>query len=398
MENSSGNAESWEEFGKWYYELGKDTRELPEAAKVEIDKLVEGLEDEREIVSVLYDYLQDKTRYVSIQLGIGGWKPFPAEFVFENSYGDCKALTNYMQAALEYVGIKADAVLLRTGNNAPGLAEDFPSNQFNHVVIRVTLEDGEEIWLECTSKYLPADHLGAGDDGKKVLLVTENGGEVIQTPSKDERQNREHRISNFTIFEDGSTQVEARVYSHGALQDYALHAVMPVSEKERQDWINDKLPGDNVELTNYDLSGLDRIEDAFYEYEAKLNDFVRQSDKRIYVPINKSNQIRFYLPDEDKREYPVLFPYLFSESDSVYFDNPEGFEIEALPGNVEFSQDFGSYKAELKTDDDNNIYYKRYFALTQKEISPEDYPKLKEFFDEVRAADARQLVLVRKPS
>ena len=310
METSVGDASSWKDFGKWYYELGKDTRELPAGAKAEVDALISGVDSEKEKVRILFDYLQAKSRYVSIQLGIGGWKPFSAEYVYDNSYGDCKALTNYMQAVLDYVGIKAEGVLIYRGINQGIMNVDFPSNQFNHIILRVTLSNGEVIWLECTSKYYPPNHIGPDNEGKNALLITPDGGEVIQTPERTYTENMTDRVWRFKVLQNGSAQMEAKIKEMGLSQDMLLRELLPVSEKERLDWLHESLEADNSKIKEYDFTKLTET-DAFalYEYTAELVDYVRSSSKRIYIPVNKMNRWRFSIPENEEREYPLHLGY-----------------------------------------------------------------------------------------
>lgn len=397
METSVGDASSWKDFGKWYYELGKDTRELPAEAKAEVDELISGVDSEEEKVRILFDYLQAKSRYVSIQLGIGGWKPFSAEYVYNNSYGDCKALTNYMQAVLDYVGIKAEGVLIYRGINQGIMNVDFPSNQFNHIILRVTLSNGEIIWLECTSKYYPPNHIGPDNEGKNALLITSEGGEVIQTPKRAYTENATDRVWRFKVLEDGAAEMEATVKETGISQDLLLRAVLPVSEKERLDWLHESLEADNSKITDYNFSKLSEIDDfALYEFTAELLDYVRSSSKRLYIPVNKMNRWRFSVPENEEREYPLHLGYSFMESDSVVFETPVGYEIEASPSNVEIAHHFGEFRASFIMNGNKEITYKRYFALKENTIEPQDYSVLKEFFDQVKYADQQQLVLVKK--
>tara|TARA_R110000868_G_scaffold410693_6_gene699901 strand:+ start:27113 stop:29038 length:1926 start_codon:yes stop_codon:yes gene_type:complete len=397
MDNSKGNASTWKNFGLWYYELGKDTRELPDEAKAEINTLIAGVDTEEEKVKILFDYLQQKSRYVSIQLGIGGWKPFSAEYVFNNSYGDCKALTNYMQAALEFVGINAESVLIKNGTNEAGMEVDFPSNQFNHVIIRVTLENGEEIWLECTSKYLPPNHIGSGNAGKYALLITERGGEVIKTPENVFEDNKTERYWQFVINELGVTEVNGRIKSEGILQDDLLYQILPVSEKERLDWLQETFEVDDSNVLEYDFSKISENDDyASYSFKAQLKNYVQTSSKRLYIPVNKMNRWRFSISEDEKRQQPLLLPYAFVESDSIIIETPVGFSIEAAPKDVEYKHSFGEFKATFEVKSDGEIVYKRYFALQEKTIEAEKYEGIQDFFQKVRAADNQQLVLVKK--
>lgn len=397
MESSEGIASTWKDFGKWYYDLGKETRVLPEEAKQEINLLVSGVSSDAEKVQILYNYLQEKTRYVSIQLGIGGWKPYSAEYVFNNSYGDCKALTNYMHAALEHVGIKAESVLIRNGVNSPELVADFPSNQFNHVIIRVTLENGEIIWLECTSKYLMPNRIGSGNEGKEALLITEEGGQLIKTPLTDHTENLSSTTLNFSILEDGNARLEGEVISKGFMQDIILNTIIPVSEKERVEWVERGLEVDKRKVIDYDFTSiLERDEKSKYSYVADLQSYASSSSKRLFVPINRLNRWQLSIPEEDSRTQPVKFPYVFTETDSALFTTPESFEVESMPKDIEYSYSFGEYKATFSISDNNELVYVRHFSIKEKSIEPDKYDAFKEFFDKVRYADSQQLVLVRE--
>ncbi len=150
-----GNMQSWQDFGKFIYTLKQGRDDLPDNVKLKIHQLVEGIADEKKKIQVLYEYLQKNTRYISIQLGIGGWQPFDAKFVAAKSYGDCKALTNYMSGILKEAGIKSHYTLVRAGEYANYITEDFPSQQFNHVILCVPL-NSDTVWLECTSQTTPA--------------------------------------------------------------------------------------------------------------------------------------------------------------------------------------------------------------------------------------------------
>ena len=70
--------------------------------------------------------MQSRTRYASIQLGIGGYKPAPAMEVSEKGYGDCKGLTNYMSALLKEAGITSYYTWVKSG-----------ANRIHHSIIRV---------------------------------------------------------------------------------------------------------------------------------------------------------------------------------------------------------------------------------------------------------------------
>src|SRR5213076_654770 len=114
---SQGNLSSWKSLGEWLNGLYNGQDELPEERKAFQANLVKDAPGDREKVRLIYKYMQENFRYVSIQLGIGGLKPFPATFTDQKKYGDCKGLSNYMKASLKAVGIKSYVAIINSQYN-----------------------------------------------------------------------------------------------------------------------------------------------------------------------------------------------------------------------------------------------------------------------------------------
>jgi len=154
-----GNYKNWGELGKWVYDdLLKSQQTLAPATVEEVKNLVKDIESEKDKVRKIYEYVQKKTRYISVQVGIGGFQPFPAMDVQRLSYGDCKALVNYTQSLLKAAGIASDYCVVNAGNLRVGMDPDFASmDQGNHIILCVPLKT-DTIWLECTSQDTSAEY------------------------------------------------------------------------------------------------------------------------------------------------------------------------------------------------------------------------------------------------
>lgn len=153
---TQGSMRDWQSFGTWQQELLEGRDALPDALRREVHALTDTLATPREKVRALYDYLGATTRYVSIQLGIGGLQPMPAAEVFRTKFGDCKALANYLRALLAECGIDSDYAIIHL--DRPRMFRDFASaNQANHAILRVPLA-ADTLWLECTNTEIVRLH------------------------------------------------------------------------------------------------------------------------------------------------------------------------------------------------------------------------------------------------
>ncbi len=94
--------------------------------------------------------VEDKTRYLLLAMGDGGYKPASADETWARRFGDCKGKTTLLLAILKGLNIQAEPVVVFASPAADGLDQRVPSaSQFNHVLVRATI-DGKTYWLDGT--------------------------------------------------------------------------------------------------------------------------------------------------------------------------------------------------------------------------------------------------------
>ncbi|MFC4872545.1 DUF3857 domain-containing transglutaminase family protein [Negadavirga shengliensis] len=288
MEGYEGNMASWESLGRWFNLLNQGKDDLPQETKTFVHGLVEGITDDYEKIDVIYKYVQKHFRYVSIQLGIGGWMPTLSADVMANKYGDCKALTMLMKAMLKEAGISSDYTLVKAGEDAAPIDTDFPYNQFNHAILRVPLEN-DIIWIECTSNLHPAGFLGKFTANREVLVLTEDGGIIDKTPSYSESKYRIHSATyNLNMMDSGNAHIEGENYFQGFPAGIYSYMMYAMSDKEKVDYLNGHLGGKGLLVKDHhiELAQQREIPSAKITYSGNVLRFYQSTAKRILIPLS----------------------------------------------------------------------------------------------------------------
>lgn len=395
IQGYKGNMSTWNDYGKFVYALKEGRDQLPENIKKTVHELTDGVKDPREKINVLYNFLQKNSRYISVQLGIGGWQPYDASYVAAKRYGDCKALVNYMYSLLKEAGIKSNYTLVKAGENNPGILSDFPSSQFNHVILSVPMAK-DTVWLECTSQDLPAGYLSGFTSDRKVLVVNETGGTLVSTPKYGLKENLQIRKisaelkANGILTADVSTMYKAR-------QEDNLHSMINTLARDK---VLEKLK-QKINLPNYDVLKFEYLEDKGMVPSITENltitatDYAQISGKRVFLMPNiLSKEVGKLLPDET-RKFDIQMKFEYTDEDSVEIRIPEGFSPEAMPRNIVLKSAFGDYTNSYKLEKDKIVYYRRMEQFGGR-FPAADYPKLVQFFSEIYKADRARIVLIKQ--
>ena len=232
MDGFEGANKSWVDIGMWSTKLSQGRDSLSQATKDQIRAIAANGKNDFEKAKLLYEHMQQKVRYVSIQAGIGGWQTFPAETVERLSYGDCKALSNYMQTILKVAGIKSYYCLVRAGDDAPNINKNFVCSQFNHAFLMLPFGK-DTMYLECTSQTNPFGYNGSFTDDRDVLVVDGANSFIKHTNVYGKDQNKEVKIINIKIDNDRNCQVSQTTNYYGVATEYYRFLMDEKPEKQR---------------------------------------------------------------------------------------------------------------------------------------------------------------------
>jgi hypothetical protein len=392
VDDYKGNMATWQSFGKFMYELNKGRDELSPVMQQKVKALTANATSDLEKIELLYNYLKENMRYVSVQLGIGGWQTFDANYVEQNKYGDCKALTNFMKGMLKTAGIKSYAALITAGRQRIKIKEDFTTPYFNHVILNIPDKD---IWLECTSNSSPVNYLGAGTHNRPSLLITENGGVLTKTPAISDNKQIGKTIISLT--DKGAAKVESTTKLTGILHEY-YRSVMNDSKEEQAKWLRNSQDFSTFDIEKLSISAEKVAPISNCDYTINVSRYASKAGKRLFVPINLVNQLKITLPKTTQRKYPLVMKLAYEDIDEIIIKLPTSHKVESLPKkNQVLESPYGSYKVEIE-EQEGQIIYKRNLKLNAIEIPPSEYEDLRKFYKAVRKMDNVKMVLVLKPA
>lgn len=378
MDDYAGQMDSWSHFGDWVRLLNKKDAALKPEQIAFYQNLTASAATQQQKARVIYDYLQRNMRYVSIQLGIGGYKPLPAAFVSTKKYGDCKALSHFMQAALASVGIESFPALINADRPEIPVEPDFPNGYFDHEILCIPHLDGKSdtTWLECTSKLIDFGTLGYSTAGNYALLLTPDGGKLIQAPATTCQENILSIHDTILLHADGSATQKSRYAGQGAYKDMFLYGFYQHADRDKKDFITDYLGlkstdslqfGEQARTTGPYTFDMDLKYDNFPDFVSGTKVFVRSRPFSRFI----------YTPDEDSsRTADYYFDFPHTIVDTTVYQLDADMHPESIPEDRTISYDFGTYASQYHYDADN-----RKLSIINQLVINKDIVKADKFND-----------------
>lgn len=397
LNGKNGRQSDWKELGTWLYGLQKDTQTLPETFRASLLKMTSDTQSEFEKIKIIYEYLRKTTRYVSIQLGLGGLKPSPAADVLKTGFGDCKGLSNYMQAMLGAVGIKSEYLIVNTDEKL--LLPDYASlGQMNHAMLCVPM-DRDSLWIECTNPTYPLGYRHDGIAGHEVVLITPEGGKKVTVKGYDDNFKIDCESMYVTLSADGSAVCKAtRTLRADLIERYLDFAGQKPDNKRKiltsrynclcNNACEEKI-SDNFNTFFVD----DNVPEISVTFRMDVPSYAKVSKDRLFVPLNHSGIKMFHTKNERINE--IVIEESSTITDTIRIAVPTGFEVEHIPENMQISSDFGQFNSESGLQG-SEIHIVQSLTIRKGRYPKESYQEYRAFAKSVSKAYDSKLVLIRR--
>lgn len=385
----TGSFDTWQSYGNWMRRLNCGRDELPQYEKEKIDRLVEDVILPKEKAQILYHYMQDNTRYINVSTKIGGLQTYPAEYVCTNRYGDCKALTNYMQAMLKYVGIKSYYTLIDSDDSVNDFDATFPSDPFNHVILTLPL-DNDTIFLECTSQNLAFGYIPTSNQGRKALLIDKDNSVLIDIPSDKVDDIKSTRFFDVNV---NNIYVDAKLNSRQKGRNYELYKFIQkgITKNTADKYLHDNILSGSYTLNHYDFKDLDR-DSSYTELEAsfRIENIIKRYGNNLVITPFSWNFAAFELPANRTQGVQIDNP-IYKEDNIIY--RIKDYKINKVPENISIETPFGKYNVEYNIDDDHKLIVNKEFKLYDGRYNLSEYIDFYKFISKVSDCELKNFYI-----
>jgi len=395
LKKVTGRASNWKEFGEWMHRKLIQDRDILDVSTIEkIKSLVADVTDPIEKAKIVYKFVQDKTRYISVQVGIGGWEPISANQVDQVGYGDCKGLTNYTKALLDAVGVTSYFTLVYAQQKR-NIVKNFSSMQGNHAILNIP-NNGNDIWLECTSQTIPFGFLGDFTDDRDVLVITPEGGIIKRTPAYFNEDNLQTIDGSIQLYEDGSVKASLERVSHGIQYDQkSRYDSMSEEDLKKHYKTKDWSYNNNLEINSVALEN-DKDSVVFTEkMKTSITDYATINENDYLFRVNMFNRNTNVPKRYRDRTLPLKISRGYQDIDQYSYVIPKGYTFAGLPEEKNITTKFGSYKVSFTKIDATTFIYKKSLLIKAGDYPKEDYKDYRKFRKSIARYENLRISLIK---
>ena len=395
---------NWPEMGRWYWNLERGRVEASPDIKEKVSSLTVDKPHVLDKMKALANFVQDDIRYVAIELGIGGWQPHPAPEIFTHHYGDCKDKATLMGSMLHEIGVNSFQVAINTDRGS--VTPSTPAHRgFNHVILAIKLPDGlsdpslvalmqhptlgKLLFFDPTNELTPFGQIGGYLQENYGLLVTPEGGELVELPKQPGDMNGIRRSAKLTLSESGMLTgdvEEFRVGDRAAVERWKLRTAI-------EELVSGSLS--NFQITKASIVNFTQTSEPFgFRYSFAAQNYAKNAGGLLLVrPRIIGVKSKALLETKEPRQFPVEFEGPVRDTDSFEITIPAGYAVDDLPEAVDAEFGFASYHS--KTEAKGNVLnYTRTFEVKELSVPVSKADELKKFY-RIIASDERNTAVLK---
>jgi hypothetical protein len=381
---------SWEDINKQFAESENFGAHVKGNGflKKTVDGITAGLTTPEEKMNALCNYVKQNIAWNEV------YRDYATSIkkVFEEKKGNSGEINLLLISMLEKADLTVYPVLISTRNHG-FLRENIPvSTQFNSVICQVQVGD-KSFLLDATEKLLPVGALPEQCLNGKGLAISKDGYRWVdlQSPGRSRTIVNVDLTLNNSGELKGTMQIDKSGY-HG------LKSRKNYFSKGEPDYIKDFLGSRSWELSKSEFRETKEIQNPFKEiHELNISDHVTSAGNVLYMNpflLNREESNPF---KPEKREYPVDYGSPFDQMYVIKVVVPDDYIVEELPKSKIFMLPGSAAKYLYNvTQLGNTISITSNISINKSLFTQDEYPNLREFYNQVVAKQAEQIVFKKK--
>jgi hypothetical protein len=405
--------QDWKAMGVWENSLTVDRREASPEIKKKTAEVTASAQTPLAKMQALAQFMQKDIRYVSIQLGIGGWQPHRAPEIFIHKFGDCKDKATLFSTMLHEIGVESYYVDINTERAT--ITPSAPATRwFDHVILAVRIPDGVDdpslkmvikhpklgrlLIFDPTDPYTPFGSLRGELQESYTLLVTPDGGELVKLPQLPTETSGIERVAKMTLDKQGTLRgdvVETRLGDAGLWQRAELKAATQTSDqlKRLESLVAHSFA--TFQITKGVILNLNQTDQPFgYNYSVVAQDYAKNAGNLLLVrPRVIGSDSSDILETKEPRQYPVEMEGPEKDTDAFEIKLPAGYEVDDLPPPVNADYSFASYHSKTEVNGDT-LKYTRTFEVKELSVPVNKTEDLKKLY-RIIAGDERNTAVLK---
>ena len=404
---------SWQDIGTWVGQLYSPQMNASEAIKQQVNALTAGKTSLLQKMQAIALFMQHDIRYVAIELGIGGWQPHAAPDVFSHKYGDCKDKATLMRTMFREIGVDSYQVSINTERGS--VTGDTPAhNAFDHVILAIKLPDdlkdpslialmqhprlGRILFFDPTNEITPFGQIGGYLQANYGLLVTPDGGELVELPQQPSAMNSIQRVGALALDVNGTLKgdiQERRLGDRAASERWRLRTVTKSTDRIKpiESLLADSLSG--FQILKASVINLELTDQPFgFDYSFQSPNYAKLVGNLLLVrPRVLGSKSSGVLETKEPRKFPFEFEGPLRDTDSFDITLPTGYEVDELPSPMDVDYSFGSYHSKTEAHG-HTLHYSRTVEIRELSVLLSKMDELKKFYRMI-ATDERNTAVLR---
>jgi hypothetical protein len=385
---------TWDDVGRYYWGLVRDQLTPNDELRKTVEKALQGVDkkDDLAIIRALYSFVVTNTRYVALEFGIHGYKPYRVDRVLARRFGDCKDKASLMNAMLKVAGVDSRLVLLRMRSLGTLGAEPASLAAFNHAIVYVPKY---QLFLDGTAEFHGAKELPSADRVANVLVVEPDGKSAFQTtPEANAEENLTTLSLDVTLKPDGSAVAKGESLVTGQNAPEYRRAYQTVATRRatfEQGWAQ-TFPGLTVsQVSLNDTTRLDQ--DVKLTYQLNIPRFSEALPGGLrFHPFGSGRAYTQTYAPLSERKFDLVMQTPWVNTFSFRYQLPTGYSVQELPAEVKEESPFGTLTMTHKVEG-GKLLCDGKLVLKVARVKAAEYGAFRDFLSRVDQAFGRKILI-----